>query len=75
MQIAALVFRGRSLNQVTNRTSCFTASSYAWRPFSARGQFGVAQHAGFAVAAGPGDDRRRAGGEQVDPVERAVLRR
>ena len=25
---------GRSFHHFTNRTSCFTASSYAWRPFS-----------------------------------------
>ena len=37
------------------------------------GQLRLAQHAGLGVAAGPRDDRRRAGGKQIDPVERAVF--
>src|SRR6478609_1847067 len=38
-----------------------------------RGQLGLAEDAGGSVAAGPGDDGGRAGGEKVDPVEGAVV--
>ena len=41
--------------------------------FFGGGQLRLAQHAGFGIAARPRNDRRRAGGEQVDPVERAVF--
>src|SRR5437868_473128 len=36
-------------------------------------QFGLAQDAGFRITARPRDHRRGTGGEQVHPVERAVL--
>ena len=38
-------------------------------PFFGRRQLGVAQHAGLGITAGPGDQRRRAGAEEVDPLE------
>ena len=37
------------------------------------GQFGFAEHAGLAVAAGSGDDGGGALGEQVDVLKRAVF--
>src|SRR5438045_3207292 len=42
-------------------------------PFVGAGELSIAEHAGFGIAAGPGDERRRTGGKQIDPIERAVL--
>src|SRR6476661_3037841 len=42
-------------------------------PFLRGRQFGLAQDARLGIAAGPGDERRRSGGEQVDPVEGTLL--
>src|SRR5262245_29889789 len=44
-----------------------------YAPLLGAGQFGGAQHTGLGVAAGPRDERGRTSGEQIDPVERAVL--
>ena len=42
-------------------------------PFFGGGELGLAHHAVVAIAARPGDHRRRTGGEQVDPVERVAI--
>src|SRR3954469_281668 len=38
-----------------------------------RGQLGIAQNAGFGIAAGPGDERRGSRSKEINPVEGAVL--
>src|SRR5207247_7385703 len=34
---------------------------------------GITEHARFRIAARPGNERRRTGGKQIDPIERVVF--
>src|SRR5207237_3282836 len=72
MALPASVFRPilEPLNQTRELSDGFFVGPFAL--FGTR-QFRGAQDAGLAVAAGPGEQRRRTRGKQVDPIKRAML--
>src|SRR5438093_8246175 len=72
MALLAPVFRPilEPFNETNELSDGFFVGPFAL--FGA-GQFRVAQYAGLAVAAGPGDQRRRTRGKKVDPIKRALL--
>ena len=72
MAVAAPVFRA-VLEPVDETDELFDRFFVGLLALFRAGQFGVAQNAGPTVAAGPGDQRRRARGKKVHPIEWTVL--
>ena len=72
MEVAALVFRAilepsDKPDQLFGRLVTHAAA------FLLGGQFRITENSGIAIAAGPGNDRRRARRKEIDPIEGALL--
>src|SRR5436189_488991 len=72
MAVVATVFRP-ALEPVDETHELFDSFFVGLFAFLGTGQFRVAQYAGLAVAARPGDQRRGARGKKVNPIKRALL--